>query len=143
MGSVVANRSAQHGILRLKRVENRALRDVAFQTKLDFAADARQRPQMRRKYDPDLVHISCLAQQPVSGTSRASFYEMPLPGSAKRLDFDRENSRKIANDRHPAVTGVGRSVHLPTGSAEINAARIEGVDGHCVAQHVDEAVALG
>ena len=44
--------------------------------------------------------------------------------------------------RCPAVPSVGRSVHLPAGGAEVQAAGIERVDGHRVAQHVDVAVAL-
>src|SRR5262249_42270619 len=39
-------------------------------------------------------------------------------------------------------TGVSRRVHLPAGRAEVDAAGIERVDGHRVAEHVDVAVLL-
>src|SRR2546430_4531793 len=37
---------------------------------------------------------------------------------------------------------VGRCVHLPARGTEVHATRIERIDGHRVAQHVDVAVAL-
>ena len=52
------------------------------------------------------------------------------------------DGRKIADDRRPMVAGIGRRVDLAAGGAEINAAGIERVDGHGVAQHVHVAVAL-
>ena len=42
----------------------------------------------------------------------------------------------------PAVAGVRRRVDLPAGRPEVDAARIERIHGHRVAQHVDVAVAL-
>ena len=63
-------------------------------------------------------------------------------GSWQRLRFDRQNRRKISHDRAPCVTGVGRSINLAAGGAEINAARIERVDRHRVAQHIHVAIAL-
>ena len=62
--------------------------------------------------------------------------------SRQRLHLDRKHGRKIADDRRPVVAGVGRCVHLAAGGAEINAALIERIDRHGVAQHVDVAVAL-
>ena len=45
-------------------------------------------------------------------------------------------------DGRPAVTGVGRGINLPARRAEIDAAGIQLVDGHRVAQDVDVAIAL-
>src|SRR5260370_42626262 len=42
----------------------------------------------------------------------------------------------------PGVPGIGRGVHLSAGGAEIDAAFIERVDGHRVAQDVHVAVSL-
>ena len=42
----------------------------------------------------------------------------------------------------PSVAAVGRAVDLPAGRAEVDAALVEPVDGHRVAQHVDVAVLL-
>src|SRR5947207_2664695 len=52
------------------------------------------------------------------------------------------NDREVADDGSPAVSGIGRRVHLPAGGAEIHAARIERVDRHRIAQYVHVAVAL-
>src|SRR5467141_2310890 len=46
------------------------------------------------------------------------------------------------HDRSPTVARVGRTVHLPAGSAEIDAALIERVDSHGIAQYVEIAIAL-
>jgi len=55
--NVVANCPAQHGITGFERVEDRALRDLAFDVEIDFdihfAANARQRSQMCGKLDAD------------------------------------------------------------------------------------------
>ena len=48
-------------------------------------------------------------------------------------------SRTIGAQLSPASA---RRVHLPAGGAEINAAGIERIDGHGVAQHVHVAIAL-
>jgi len=48
---VVADRSQQHGVSGLERVEDGALRDLTLDVKVHVAADARQRPQMRREHD--------------------------------------------------------------------------------------------
>src|SRR6267378_401122 len=53
-----------------------------------------------------------------------------------------KHARKISDNGGPAVSGIGRRVHLPAGGAEIHTAGIERVDGHRVAQNVDVAVAL-
>jgi len=118
---VVAYRAAQHGIMCFERVEHRTLRHRALNFKRDLAADARQRSQMRRQHHVDRVDHSRLRQ---------------------RLNFHRKHGRKIAHDRRPTVSGIGRSIHLPARGAEIDAARIEGIDGHGIAQHVDVAIVL-
>src|SRR5438105_2830417 len=46
------------------------------------------------------------------------------------------------DDRPPGVSGIGRRVDLSPCCAEVDAAGIERVDRHRVAQHVDVAVAL-
>ena len=43
----------------------------------------------------------------------------------------------------PVVAGVGGGVDLAAGGAEIDAAGVEGVDGHGVAQDIDVAILLG
>jgi hypothetical protein len=48
---VIANRSSQHRIAGLERVEHRALRDRALDLQLYVAANMRQRSQVRREYD--------------------------------------------------------------------------------------------
>src|SRR5258708_3572020 len=50
---MIADRAAQHRILRLEGVENGALRDRTLDVKLHFGTDAGQRSQMPRKYDAD------------------------------------------------------------------------------------------
>jgi hypothetical protein len=53
---VIADRPAQHGVLGLERVENRALRGWTLDIERYLAADVRQGSQMRRKDDAD--HVS-------------------------------------------------------------------------------------
>src|ERR1039457_6577951 len=62
--------------------------------------------------------------------------------SPQRLHLDRKHARKIADNRSPAVPGIGGGVDLPAAGAEIHSAFVERIDGHGVAQHVDVAVAL-
>ena len=63
-------------------------------------------------------------------------------GSFQRLDLDRDDRRQVADDRVPGIAGVVRGVDLPTRRAEVDAAGVELVDGHRVAQDVDVAVLL-
>ena len=112
---VIADRPAQHRIAGLERIEHRALRDRALDLERHLAADMRQRSQMLREYDANHGSV-CTSTESTAG--------------------------KIPHNRSPAISRVGRGVHLPAGGAEIDAALIERVDGHGVAQHVDVAVAL-
>ena len=63
-------------------------------------------------------------------------------GSHQRLHLNRKHAWKIADDRIPAVPGVGRRVHLAAGGPEIDSAFIQRIHGHGIAQHVHIAVAL-
>ena len=62
-----------------------------------------------------------------------------MTASAPRPTSTAGRSRTIGAQLSPAV---GRGVDLPAGRAEVDAARVERVDRHRVAQHVDVAVAL-
>src|SRR5271166_5759319 len=62
--------------------------------------------------------------------------------SRQRLYLHGQHGRQIADDRLPAVSGVGGGVYLSPGGAEVDPAGVEGVDGHRVAEHVDVAVLL-
>src|SRR6266481_3292489 len=62
--------------------------------------------------------------------------------SWQTLNLDRENRREIAHDRVPRFAAFGRHVNLPAGGSEIDATRLQRVNGHRVAQHVDVAVLL-
>ena len=90
---VVADRSAQHRIAGLERVEDRALRDLT----LDLERSPRRR---------------CA---PVSADETEA---RPGSCSRQRLDFHRHHRRKISDDRRPTVAAVGRGIHLPAGRAE-------------------------
>ena len=45
--------------------------------------------------------------------------------SCQCLHLDRKHGGKIANDRRPTVSGVGGSVYLSAGGAEVDAAGVE------------------
>jgi len=62
--------------------------------------------------------------------------------SGQGLDLDGINGREVADYGRPSVTGIGRAVDLASGGAEIDAALIEGVDRHGIAEDVDVAVFL-
>lgn len=47
------------------------------------------------------------------------------------------------DDGLPVVAGIGGDVDLAAGGAEVDAAGVEGVDGHGVAEDVDVAIVLG
>src|SRR5207245_5256628 len=63
-------------------------------------------------------------------------------GSSQGLHLDGDDRGEIANDRGPVVTGVRRGIDLPSGGTEIHAARVERLDRHRVAPHVNVAIAL-
>ena len=114
-GDLVANRPAQDRIAGLERVENGA----------------------RAWLDSPLRAAPHRPRAPACANDKGA----PLV-SWQRLHFDRQHGRKIPDDRIPRVAAVGRCVNLPAGGAKINAARVERVNGHGVAQHVDIAVPL-
>src|SRR5262249_37830457 len=62
--------------------------------------------------------------------------------SWQRLDFDRDDVGQMLPERDSVVARLGRAVHPTTGRPEVDPARVERVDGHRVAEHVDVAVAL-
>src|SRR5579875_1213843 len=66
-----------------------------------------------------------------------------LRRSRQGLRCDGEDRREVAHDGLPALPAVGRRVDLAAGGAEVDAARVERVDGHRVAQDVHVAVRLG
>src|SRR5262249_23722670 len=63
-------------------------------------------------------------------------------GSRQSLHLPGQPGGKGADDWPPAVAGVGRGVHLAAGGAEIDAALVERIGGHRVAQDVYVAVLL-
>src|SRR3954471_9516023 len=50
------------------------------------------------------------------------------------LHFHREYRRQVPGDRGPVVAGVGGAVDLAAGGAEVDAALVERIDGHRVAE---------
>ena len=56
--------------------------------------------------------------------------------SGESLHLDREHGGQVANDWRPVVARIGRYIDLATGGAEVDAAGIESVHGHRVAQNV-------
>ena len=59
------------------------------------------------------------------------------------LHFDGEDGGQVVDDGVPGVAGIGGGVDLAAGGAEVDAAVVERVDGHGIAQHVDVAVCCG
>src|SRR5262245_13195003 len=53
LSDLVADRSTQHRVAGLERVEDRTLRNLTLALQLHLAVDARQRPQMCREHDSD------------------------------------------------------------------------------------------
>src|SRR5205814_5887751 len=79
---VIADRSAQHRIGRLERVEHRSLRRLPGQLDLHFVAHAGQRSQVRRKNDSNTGHGSvCTSTETTGGKSRAAGAQLS-PASA-------------------------------------------------------------
>src|SRR5687767_13720639 len=48
----------------------------------------------------------------------------------------------MLDNRHPVIARIGRDINLATDSAEVDAARIERINGHAVAQHMHITVRL-
>ncbi len=59
------------------------------------------------------------------------------------LGFDAEDGGQIVDDGLPGVAAIRRAVDLAAGGAEVDAAVVQRIDGHGVAEHVDVAVLLG
>ena len=112
---MVADRAAQRRISRLERVEHRSLRHGRHHFETHLAVDTRQRAQMGREHDSNHGSV-CTSTESTAGRSRT----IGIPG----------------------VAGIGRGIDLAAGGAEIDAARVERIDGHRVAQHVDVTIAL-
>src|SRR5438270_6188863 len=62
--------------------------------------------------------------------------------SSERLHFHRKHRRQIAHDRLPIISRVRRAINLSAGGAEINAARIERIHCHRVAEYVHVTIFL-
>src|SRR5882724_1701122 len=62
--------------------------------------------------------------------------------SRERLYLDGEDSWQVAHNWGPGIAGVGGNVDLAAAGAEVDAAGIEGVYRHGVAEDVDVAIAL-
>src|SRR5690606_21033783 len=58
------------------------------------------------------------------------------------LNLYRQHGGQVPDDGHPGIARVGGDVHLSARSSEIDSARVEGVDGHGIAQYIDVAIAL-
>ena len=113
---VVADRAAQHRIARLERVEHASAASPGRRLRAaPRPLTSRQRPQVRRQDDADHDSV-CTSTESTAGRSRTIGAQL--------------------------VAAVGRGVDLSAGRAEVDAARIERIDGHRVAQHVHVAVAL-
>ncbi len=63
-------------------------------------------------------------------------------GSWEGLYLDGEDSWQVAHNWGPGIAGVGGNVDLAAAGAEVDAAGIEGVYRHGVAEDVDVAIAL-
>jgi len=68
LGDVVANRSLEHRIAHLQRVEHRALGHWVSNIKLNFAADARQSAQVLWQHDPNHGNV-CVSTDSTAGRS--------------------------------------------------------------------------
>src|SRR5438552_2643735 len=74
---VIAYCSTQHWILGFDCVENGFLRNRSFEVELHFVADARQRSQVMRQYDPDHGSV-CASTDKTAGRSRTvAFHVSP------------------------------------------------------------------
>ncbi len=85
-------------------------------------------PGNRRSFDFALLFASRFAQD---------------DKSAQGLDLDAEDGGEVVDDGGPIVAAVGRTIDLTASGTEVDAAVIERVDGHGIAQHVHIAILLG
>src|SRR5258707_8961976 len=65
-----------------------------------------------------------------------------VPRSREGLYLDGEDSWQVAHNGGPGIAGVGGNVDLAAAGAEVDAAGIERVYRHGVAEDVDVAIAL-
>src|SRR5439155_986368 len=86
----ITDRPAQHWILCLQRVEDRALRRRALNLERHLSADARQRPKMLRKHDVDHVRLVRV-----------------------HIDHESKVSRQISADLLPGLAGIVAAHHIP------------------------------
>ena len=68
---MIADSAAQHGILRLESVEDRAQRHWALDFELYLAANLGQRAQVLREFDPDHWRV-CTSMESTAGRSRTN-----------------------------------------------------------------------
>ena len=85
---MVANRSAQHWVACLERVEDRSLCNGTADMKLNFAVDMRERSQMIRKHDADcrsvlLYHGSVWTSTDSTGGRSRTIGDQLSPASAE------------------------------------------------------------
>ena len=82
-------------------------------------------------------------QQHCNGNQRSvHVVSWDKPSLRQRLHFHRQHCRQIPHDRIPAISRIGGAIHLSARGAEIDAALVESIHGHRVAQHVHVAVFL-
>ena len=125
---VIADRPAQHRVARLERVEHRALRHRAVDVERHLAVARRASV---RRCAGSTTRI--IARRPAGAWTLR-----PDGRVCTSTDSTAGRSRTIGAQLSPRV---GRRVDLPAGRAEVDAARIERIDRHRVAQHVHVAVA--
>src|SRR5689334_14478431 len=82
MSCVVADSTAQHRIARLQRVEHRADGDLALDFELHLTRDARQSPEMCRKYDSDHGRVWTSTESTAGRSRTMGFHVSPASGDA-------------------------------------------------------------
>src|SRR5579863_3658415 len=86
----------------------------------------------------DTSPLTCASARKCAGSST----RIIVVASCQRLYLNRVHRRQIVHNRRPGVASIRRTVHLPACGAKIHAALIQRIDGHGIAQHVDETIAL-
>lgn len=74
-GRWVADGAPKHRVSGLDRIENRRLRDGAWQLKEKFPLDPSQGPQMKRQLDPDHFRV-CTSTDNTAGRSRTIAFQV-------------------------------------------------------------------